>query len=339
MALDADRIRQLRAALLSWYARSCRSLPWRGESDPYRIWVSEVLLQQTQVATAVPGFHKFLRAFPNLETLAAAPLQSVLQVWQGFGYYRRAEQLHAAAQQLVREGWPSSRAGWSRLPGIGPYTSAAIAAIWLGEPCSAIDANVRRVLARLYAELQPSFSWLVRRSDQLLDRSQPGRWAEALMDLGATVCRPARPACPECPWRPQCAAARAGSPQAYPAPKPRYRTARAAAVLVMSSGGRYLLEQRGAGGLWAGLWGVPAEWLGRTDSQEAALERLLDRFSATDPQALGRLRYLLTHRTLELSVYRAQGPSDPLRYLDPAEVPLSSADRRILQLAGVRVER
>jgi len=208
--------------LLNWYDCNARDLPWRlrgGRPDPYRVWLSEIMLQQTTVAAVGPYFRRFLERWPNVEALGAAPRDELLGAWAGLGYYSRARNLHAAAQKLAADGVPTNEAGWRELPGVGPYTAAAIAAIAFDEPTNVVDGNVERVMARLYAveaplpEAKPE---LRRLAGELVTAERPGDWAQALMDLGATICTPKSPKCGVCPWRDDCAAFATGAPETYP---------------------------------------------------------------------------------------------------------------------------
>ncbi|HJU17036.1 MAG TPA: A/G-specific adenine glycosylase, partial [Stellaceae bacterium] len=214
------------ADLLAWYDRHRRDLPWRappgGRPDPYRVWLSEIMLQQTTVTAVAPYFDRFTARWPDISALAAAPLDAVLQEWQGLGYYARARNLHACARMVAaRHGglFPADPAALSALPGIGAYTAAAIAAIAFGRPVAAVDGNAERVLARLYGVGEPlpaARTHLKTLAAALVPRDRPGDFAQALMDLGATICTPRRPRCVLCPWRTGCVAAAAGIAEALP---------------------------------------------------------------------------------------------------------------------------
>jgi A/G-specific adenine glycosylase len=199
-ALEQDA-ESFRARLLAWYDTHARDLPWRKSRDPYRVWVSEIMLQQTRVAAVIEHYHAFLRRFPNVEKLAAARESSVLAAWSGLGYYRRARMLHAAARVIARElhgQFPETADGWRELPGIGRYTAAAIASIAFGEPIAVVDGNVERVLQRMRGKpLSVVQMWQA--AEELLDRMRPGDFNQAMMELGATVCTPRAPACLTCP--------------------------------------------------------------------------------------------------------------------------------------------
>ena len=199
--------RQFQSRLLAWYDKNARDLPWRANRDPYRVWVSEIMLQQTRVAAVIAHYHEFLRRFPTVEKLAAAREVSVLAAWSGLGYYRRARMLHAAAKEVVRDHagkLPVTSAALRALPGIGRYTAAAIASISFGEPVAVVDGNVGRALERVSARRLSGES-LWRAADDFLDRKRPGDFNQAMMELGATVCTPRVPACLTCPVNDLCA--------------------------------------------------------------------------------------------------------------------------------------
>jgi len=252
----------LQAALLQHYDRTRRDLPWRGEADPYRIWVSEVMLQQTRVETVIPYYRRWLEQFPDVERLAAADADDVLLAWQGLGYYRRARNLHAGAAQVrERHGGrvPDSYEALRRLPGVGEYTAGAVASIAFGEVVPAVDGNVKRVLSRLYDEPSPSAAWLRRTAAELVDARRPGDWNQALMELGATVCTPANPLCDACPVARWCGALAAGTVDERPAPVVRKEVpARSFVVAVVAdAAGRVLVAKRPEEGLLGGMWAFP----------------------------------------------------------------------------------
>ncbi len=222
--LHPSRRAALRRRLSAWYALARRDLPWRATRDPYAVWVSEVMLQQTTVAAATPYWSRFLERFPDVASLAAAPEEDVLRAWSGLGYYRRAKNMHVAAREIVeRHGgrMPRGSRALRELPGIGAYTSAAIASICHGEPAAVVDGNVLRVLARLElvegnVARRRARGLIERLADELLDPAQPGDHNQAVMELGATVCRPREPDCPVCPWRSLCRARREGAVETVP---------------------------------------------------------------------------------------------------------------------------
>lgn len=339
-ALSAD-VPDLRAALLAWFDRQGRDLPWRqgpeGQRDPYRAWVAEVLLQQTQVARGLGYYQRFLTAFPTVQALADAPLDDVLKAWEGCGYYARARNLHRAAQVVAQQGFPEEYGGWLALPGVGPYTAAALSSFTLNEARAVNDGNVRRVLARLHAEPQPTPRWVQAQADALLDPARPGAWNEAVMDLGATVCTPKRPQCGDCPLSPWCAARAGGQPAAYPAPKarPAVQEVHAVAVLI-GTPHRAVLEQR-QGTLLGGLWGLPAQTFdpARPGAQAQALRDLCARLQAAPGDPLGEVAHAMTHRRVIWQVYAATGGPPPT---DVRGAALSRLDHKALSLAQGRAD-
>jgi A/G-specific adenine glycosylase len=252
-SLQPPTIRSLRTKLTRWYDLAKRDLPWRRTRDPYAIWISEVMLQQTRVAAVIPYYERFLRRFPDPAALAQAPEPELLAMWSGLGYYSRARNLQKGARQVVEQGeFPRDFASLLELAGIGTYTAAAIASISFGLPHAVVDGNVRRVLARLtndgYADTQAV-------ADRLLDRHDPARWNQAVMELGATVCLPREPRCGECPVAAHCAAYRAGTQRelplkrAKPAPEHLQRT-----LLIIRRRGRILLTPSAR---VTGFWDLP----------------------------------------------------------------------------------
>ena len=256
--------------VIAWQRRHGRhDLPWQGTRDPYRVWLSEVMLQQTQVATVLDYYGRFLERFPDVGSLAAAPLSDVLALWSGLGYYSRARNLHRCAQQVVADHggrFPADSAALERLPGIGRSTAAAIAAFCFGERAAILDGNVKRVLARALgfdgdlAERRQELA-LWERAQALLPERGIEPYTQGLMDLGAQVCTRSRPACPACPLRGSCVAHALGRPEAYPVRTRRTsRGQRRSALLWLTHGDAVWLQQRPERGVWAGLWSLP-EWL------------------------------------------------------------------------------
>ncbi len=256
----------LRRRLLAWYADHKRDLPWRRSRDPYRVWLSEIMLQQTQVATVRSYFERFVAAFPDVASLAAADETEVLRLWEGLGYYRRARQLHAAAKKVAAEcggRFPSDVAGLQELPGIGRYTAGAIASIAFGRRAPILEANTIRLLSRLIAYRGNPHSitgqrplWQV--AEEILPQKQVPEFNQALMELGSLVCTPSEPSCESCPLSTVCATRAAGLQHEIPAAKPRpvYTDVREAAVVVRKNGS-VLVRQCGAEERWAGLWDFP----------------------------------------------------------------------------------
>ena len=267
-ARRAGSLAELAPRLIDWQQQHGRhSLPWQASRDPYRVWLSEIMLQQTQVGTVLGYYDRFLARFPSVDRLAAASLDEVLALWQGLGYYSRARNLHRCAQVVVADhggAFPATAAQLARLPGIGPSTAAAIAAFCFGERVAILDGNVKRVLTRV----------LGLADDLAVPRHERALWAlattalpeadhmvaytQGLMDLGATVCTPRQPACERCPWQPLCVAHAEGRPEAYPVKTRKLkRSRRAHAVLWLQRGGASWLVQRPDRGVWAGLWALP----------------------------------------------------------------------------------
>lgn len=244
--------------LVRWQRRHGRhGLPWQGTRDPYRIWLSEVMLQQTQVAAVIPYYRRFLERFPDLAALAAASEEQVLELWSGLGYYARGRNLLRAARELARLGaFPDRVEGIRALPGIGPSTAAAIAAFAFGRRAAILDGNVKRVLARCHGVVDEPAQWAL--AEELLPARGIERYTQALMDLGATVCTRAKPACERCPVAAQCVARRANRIPELPAPRKRKPVPRRRATwLVLVHRGAVLLERRPASGIWGGLWVFP----------------------------------------------------------------------------------
>jgi A/G-specific adenine glycosylase len=304
-------------ALLTWYDRYRRSLPWRagpGETaDPYHVWLSEIMLQQTTVTATIPYYERFLTRFPTIQALAAAPLEDVLAAWAGLGYYARARNLHACARAVVAaDGFPRDPAGLRGLPGIGEYTAAAIGAIAFGTPTVPVDGNVERVVARLFAvdeelpKAKPSLRSLAARlGDDPVARARPSDFAQALFDLGATVCTPAAPACALCPWIADCAGLRTGIAAALPR-----KTAKRARPLrhgvhfwLTDRDGNVLLRRRPPAGLLGGMTELPGtDW--RAEPWSAAEALPLAPMPA-EWQPAGQVRHGFTHFELTIDLFGA----------------------------------
>jgi len=321
--------------LLAFYRQHARDLPWRRTSEPYAIWVSEIMLQQTQVQTVVPRFADFLRQFPNVATLAAAEERTVCEAWAGLGYYRRARNLHKAARVIVSElggNMPTSEAELRKLPGIGAYTAAAIASIAFAAKAAAVDGNLVRVLSRVFTLPgrvdDPALVRTVRTQAQLLVACQhPGEINQALMDIGATLCRPENPACLECPLRLACQAFREGNPTAYPGKKTKAaRKSLRIAFAWIEHKGALLLEQRALDGLWPGLWELPSA------SGARAKDALAERLGQKLDRPLARIAHDLTHRRVSASVYLASAKAQTGQtwWKEPLAAPLSSLARKAI---------
>lgn len=327
----------MRRSLLGYFRQRARDLPWRQTSDPYAIWVSEIMLQQTQVKTVVPRYGRFLRQFPTVADLAAADETTVCEAWAGLGYYRRARNLHKAARQVVADHGgtvPSSEAVLRQLAGVGRYTAAAIASIAFGERVAAVDGNLVRVLARVFAlPGRASDDRLLRSVRQaahsIVDGPDPGAINQALMDIGATICRPAAPLCAGCPIRVHCAAHQAGTTSKYPGAKVRspQKLLRVAFAWIEHQGG-VILEQRPLDGLWAGLWELPSA------SGPRARKTLEERLGQPLVDRVAQVTHELTHRKVEAVVYRTKPVAGIGRvWPRPLEAPLSSLARKAIVAA------
>ena len=309
------------AALLEWYDAERRDLPWRSapgaEADPYRVWLSEIMLQQTTVKVVIGYFDRFLARWPTVEALAAADLDDVLAAWAGLGYYSRARNLHLCAREIVEHHggrFPSSEAALRKLPGVGPYTAAAIAAIAFRERATPVDGNVERVVARLFAVREPlptAKSTLRRLAATLTPAERSGDFAQAMMDLGATVCTPKRPSCLMCPLNRQCRARAEGIQATLPAKVEKgERPIRfGVAFLALREDGCVLLRRRPEAGLLARMMEVPTtEWL---DDPRVVTEALRGTPLRADWwQVPGQVVHTFTHFRLELIVFRAVVPAD-----------------------------
>ena len=278
----SDSDARFRRKLLAWYATHRRELPWRENTDPYRVWVSEIMLQQTRVAAVLEHYAKFMKRFPTVAALAGAREQSVLAVWSGLGYYNRARRMHQAAKVIVRQRggqFPSRFEDWLELPGIGRYTAAAIASIAFGEPVAVLDGNVERVLARLHgAALRNGLAW--ERAQALLDPKLPGDFNQAMMELGATVCTPRAPQCLLCPLMEFCQT-RGEHPPAKQAARKRKQLIYA----LVEKDETVLLTRRPADArLMAGMWELPP--LHRAPDTEAPVARLRHSITDTDYEVL-----------------------------------------------------
>ena len=312
----------LRRALLAWYDRNRRDLPWRAPpgvvADPYRVWLSEVMLQQTTVATVVPYFQAFVARWPRVEDLAAAGLDDVLHAWQGLGYYARARNLHACARSVAHDlggRFPEDERALGALPGIGAYTAAAIAAIAFGLRATPVDGNVMRVAARLFAVVEPlpgAARHLGEQVRPLTPTERPGDFAQAFMELGAMVCTPRNPACDVCPWADSCAAHGAGQPEAFPRKAPaKAKPLRHGVIFhLLREDGSVLLRRRPEAGLLGGMMEFPtSEWRARPWGLDEVLRWAP--LEASWRPVDGTVRHTFTHFRLELLVMAARLDATP----------------------------
>ena len=370
--------RRLASALLAWFRGARRSLPWRETYEPYAVWIAEMMLQQTQVDTVLPYYRRWMERFPTVAAVAAAPLETVLKAWEGLGYYGRARNLHRTAQALVkRHGGrlPEDVAALRALPGVGPYTAGAIASIAFNRPAPLVDGNVARVLGRLDAVTADPASpagrgaaWAAAGrllAGALAEGCAPRDFNEALMELGALVCRPRAPQCLLCPWQADCRARLTGDPEAYP-PRVtrRARPVRRGVMLLArrtaaSGEPAWLLRRRPPRGVWGGLWEFPwAEPQGQEETAASLCAALLSELGqspgvdtpATFPAPIGHVSHGLTHFQLELDCVllelagsppslkpsaAAGGAEPPVRWVTRAELdalPLARLSHKALAL-------
>lgn len=313
--MTSKEIRLFRRNLLTWFATHRRQLPWRETEDPYCIWVSEVMLQQTQVRKVLEYYRKFIDRFPNVESLAEAPLQDLLKTWEGLGYYARARNLHKAAQAVVRdlEGEiPADYATFRKLPGVGAYIAAAVQSIAFGGPYAVVDGNVKRVLARLFLIERPinqsaSEKIFQQKADLLLDHSAPGSFNQAMMELGATVCRPKSPTCIVCPVNVGCRAFQTARQEEFPVrnkPKPLPEYHLVAGVVHKKDA--VLITQRKPDGLLGGLWEFPAGKVQVQETPELACVRTIREETnlIVEPiEYLTRVKHAYTHFKIVMDVF------------------------------------
>ena len=355
-----------RGALPAWFDGAQRPMPWRasgadGRRDPYRVWVSEVMLQQTRVETATPYFERFVAAFPTVEALAAAPLDDVLKRWEGLGYYSRARNLWRAARAVAAEHGgevPDTEAAFRALPGVGPYTAAAVLSLAFDRPLAVLDGNVARVLARVFAVEADAKAGRTRRAlqalaDRLLDAERPGRFNEAVMELGATVCTPRSPDCPRCPLNGVCAAYAEGEPERYPVtskakPVPHHTVV---VAVVADGAGRLLIQRRPEDAMLGGLWEFPG---GKQEPGEALPETC--RREVREELGVGievgaplaRVEHAYSHFRITLHAFRCRlvegeprsASGEPVRWVRPEDLDgyaFPRANRRVIEALQAEV--
>lgn len=340
------------SAIVRWYRRAARDLPWRRNRDPYRVWISEAMLQQTQIAAVVPYYRRWMARFPGVRALAAARLDDVLKAWEGLGYYARARHVHRAAAILSRNGFPATRAAWEELPGIGPYTSAAIASIVHGERVAVLDGNVQRVVARYLGVRGLVTTSAVR--DRLggflaaeISDQPPGDFNQGVMELGQRLCRPRNPNCGGCPVAAGCAARRRGIQDRIPRKPAAKRGPHFEIALgICRKAGRILVARRKAEGLLGGLWEFPGGKRLPGETFEQAVAREL-REEVGIRVEVGRHLVTVPHRyshfSVELHAYECRWKSgraraianDGVRWVRPGDLDrlaFPTANRRILKV-------
>jgi len=340
--------------LLPWFDASARSMPWREKRDPYRVWVSETMLQQTRVDTVTAYYQRWMRQFPDLPALAAADLQSVLKVWEGLGYYARARNLHAGAREVMEHHGgeiPREPDALLALRGIGPYTQAAILSLAFNESFAVLDGNVERVLTRLCGIGDDIRKSGVKKrlrdlAQRLLSTHPPARFNEALMELGATVCTPRAPDCAHCPLRARCRAFRRGDPERFPVKSPGkpIPTVHVGAGVVWKSDSVFLVAQRRPDGMLGGLWEFPGGKIKADESVPDCVERELEEelnIRVEVGRELMVVRHTYSHFHLHMTVYHCRWRGDPpwavecadFRWVtlsEARELPFSRADLKIL---------
>lgn len=340
--------------LLHWYDRHQRDLPWRRTRNPYFIWVSEIMLQQTQVDTVIPFYHRFLSEFPTIETLAKAPLQDVLKVWENLGYYSRARHLHEAAKVIMNGmggNIPKTEDGLLRIPGIGPYTAAAILSIAFGQKIAAIDGNVRRVICRLFGIRGPINRAKTRKkisevATALIPREEASRFNQGIMDFGAALCTPRKPACGICPLKELCLALQKGWQTRLPVKGKRKPIPHklVAVGVIHDHQGRLLIVQRPMEGLLGGLWKFPGGEKQEGDTIERSLREAIKMELGIDVkvlEALTSIKHAYSHFRITLFAFscslRKRQPKTLMcndwQWIEPSRLnnlPFSKADRKIM---------
>ncbi len=327
---EQERLDQLTAPLLAWYDANKRELPWRGTKDAYRVWLSEIMLQQTRVSAVIPYYEKFLAACPTVFDLAALDQDRLFKLWEGLGYYSRARNLKRAAETVVREyggEFPTSFEQLKKLPGIGDYTAAAVASIAFGEAEPAGDGNLLRVRARVAGIKKPITDGKVKKEIRemlraAMDFERPGEYNQALMDLGATVCLPnGAPLCEKCPARSFCEAYRGGLTQLLPLrEEKKKRHGEEKTVFLLLQNGRLALHKRGEKGLLARLWEFP-NVLGNLDEASALLALAKLGFSAKTIEPLGTAKHIFTHVEWQMKGYlcEVEGENEDFDFVDASQ--------------------
>lgn len=328
---EAQDFTYLHAPLLGWFAQYGRDLPWRRDPDPYHVWLSEVILQQTRISQGTDYWHRFLEAFPTVHRLAAAPEQQVMRLWQGLGYYSRARNLHRAARMIAEAGtFPRTCAEILRLPGVGPYTAAAISSLCFGEQQAVVDGNVYRVLSRLFAidtpiDTTPGQRLFRDLATAILPPGHAADWNQAMMDLGAMVCTPRSPRCADCPLQARCAARADATPEAFPVKQGKTRQRERNFIYIWGECDSHTaLRRRPAGDIWQALW---EPFLIETTGQETA--KLPD---WADGAVLlhSRVKHVLSHQILHADAYRVELPERPALPEGYQWVPLCDIDQYAL---------
>jgi A/G-specific adenine glycosylase len=314
--ISVTKRKDIQTRLLRWFKKNKRDLPWRKTADPYAIWVSEIMLQQTQVTTVLPYYRKFLKSFPTVRNLARADLSRVLKIWEGLGYYSRARNLHRASQIVLNHYHgriPNTLEELANLPGIGRSTAGAILSFAFNKDAAILDGNAKRVLSRLFAvsassEKRKTENTLWQISESLIPKGSSNPFNQALMDLGSMICTPRDPSCPECPLRTLCKGRRSGEPERFPPKIPKKKIPHVEAVCaVIWKKRKVLLNQRPPTGLLGGLWEFP-NWKSESKSQ-LSLKGVLKKemgMNVDVKESIGTFRHTFSHFKLTLHVYHCQ---------------------------------
>ncbi len=346
--------KDLNSKLINWFRLYQRDMPWRGITDPYRIWVSEVMLQQTQVKKVIGYYENFIKEFPDIQTLASSSVQDVLKVWEGLGYYARARNLHKAAQLIVKDSnseIPKDYTSFRSLPGVGDYSAAAVLSIAFNLPYAAVDGNIKRVLSRLFLMDNPvnessSTKAFQDKADLLLNRDEPGCFNQALMELGATVCRPQSPTCVVCPVNDFCKAFKEGLQSEYPYRQKTKRTPEHnIAAGIIYKGSDILIVRRPLDGLLGGLWEFPNGNLNKGEASEAACIRHISEstnISVSNLNYLTQVKHAYTHFKIVVDAFvcdyiqgdlQLNGPIDAkwIRIDELPDYPLPKVTHKIIE--------
>jgi A/G-specific adenine glycosylase len=329
--MTPKQINQIQKLLIGWYRRNHRQLPWRETGDPYRIWVSEVMLQQTQVQTVLPYYHRFLLDFPDVKTLANADLQAVLKAWEGLGYYARARNMHRSARAILERydgKFPDSWDALRELPGIGDYIASAVLSMAFNQPYAVLDGNVKRVLSRLHEIPEPvnkssSYKTFRKTADNLLDRRHPGVFNQAVMELGALVCKPKKPLCSVCPIKFHCRANQAGHVDQFPKRIRKSKTPLHKIVVgVVYKNNRMLITRRKPSGLLGGLWEFPGGKIGEHEHPEQACVREIKEEVNLNVAVTGHIaqvKHAYTHFRIVMEVFSCRYVSGDVKLKGPVD--------------------
>jgi A/G-specific adenine glycosylase len=317
LSISEEKRHTIQTQLLAWYGQNKRDLPWRKNKDPYRIWVSEIMLQQTRVDTVIPYFERFMKLFPTVEDLANAPEEQVLKAWEGLGYYSRVRNLHQAAKQIVHEGdgkIPSDKKSILKLKGIGAYTAGAVLSIAFDQKIPAVDGNVMRVFSRLFAIEEDIASGTTRKKmeslvEKVMPEEAPGDFNQALMDLGATICTPVSPGCLLCPVRPVCEAYEKGMEEQLPVKKKAKPPVQQEMVMAFfQHQNLFIGEKRPEQGLLAGLWGLPTFEIPKGDQHLTIIEKFCkeNQIPALNYIIKGEFQHIFSHRHWKVTVVEVE---------------------------------